>query len=431
VWLNRLESEHGNLRAALRWALDQGEDAIALRLGAALWRFWLVRGHLIEGRQWLENILAATDPSVVPAVRAQALNAVGTFAHNQGDNRKARKFLQDGLRRWRALDDEQGQATVLNNLAWVACEISALDEAQALAEEGLALCRTLGDRRGEAVALNNLGWVAHYRGAFLTASRLHQESLVVRRTLKDHRGAAFARINAAWAETYLGHYDHAAALLEDAWANLRAIKDVQEQIWWLFVSGNRARHAGRLDQAENQLSEGLALWADGGNRSLRALLQGALGRVRIEQERLGEARSQLNESLELWNTVGSPWGIAAVTCALGHCAWASSDEEQAEARYRDSWSLRHEIGDRHGTTECLEALGTIAMAHHPSQAVRLFAAAQALRQAIEAPLPHLRRERWAKQLDQLRDTLAAAAFERAWSAGTAASPAQLVGELFT
>ena len=193
VWLDRLEAEHPNLRAALRWALGQGEDETALRLGAALWRFWLVRSHLQEGRQWLETILTATDRSAAPAVRAQVLNAVSTFAHNQGDNREARNFLQDSLRIWRALDDEQGQATVLNNLAWVACEISALDEAEALANEGLTLCRTLDDQRGEAVALNNLGWVAHYHGTFRAASRLHQESLALRRSLKDHRGAAFAR----------------------------------------------------------------------------------------------------------------------------------------------------------------------------------------------------------------------------------------------
>jgi len=360
------------------------------------------------------------------------LNAVSTFAHNQGDNREARAFLQDSLHIWRALDDEQGQATVLNNLAWVACEISALDEAEALADEGLVLCRSLDDRRGEAVALNNMGWVAHYRGAFRTSSRLHRESLALRSELGDHRGVAFARINAAWAETYLGHYEKAEALLDSAWTDVRAVKDVQAQIWWLFVSGNRAYHEGRLGRAEDRLQDGLTRWTDGENQSLRALTEGMLGRGQIEQEQFDEARSLLDASLDLWNMIECPWGIAAATCALGRCAASSGAEAQAMTHYQDSWTLRHEIGDRHGMAECLEALGAATMTQdRSSPAVSLFAAAHVLRQEIEAPRPRLRREWCEQQLSRLRDTLSAEAFEQAWSAGTAAAPAQLVADILT
>ena len=184
AWLNRLESEHGNLRVALRWALDQGEDATALRLGAALWRFWLVRGHLIEGRQWLETILAATDPSVAPMVRAQVLNAMGTFAHNQGDNREARNFLQDGLRLWRALDDEQGQA---GRPAW---------RGRRAQQPRLGSALPRGVPGGEPAPSGKPGITSHAEGSSWGRLCVHQRCLGanVSRPLRPRRRAAGRRL---------------------------------------------------------------------------------------------------------------------------------------------------------------------------------------------------------------------------------------------
>src|SRR5205085_3466393 len=88
VWLKRLEWEHDNLRAALHWLIEQEEVEAALRLGGALWRFFWMRGHLSEGRNFLEQALSASE-RVAVSVRAKALNGAGVLAGLQGDFRQA------------------------------------------------------------------------------------------------------------------------------------------------------------------------------------------------------------------------------------------------------------------------------------------------------------------------------------------------------
>lgn len=424
TWLDRLETEHGNLRAVQRWVLDQGEHEMALRLGAALWRFWLVRGHLLEGRQWLETVLTVADPSTAPALRAHVLNAVSTFAHNQGDLREARSFLQDALTLWRALDDTQGQATVLNNLAWVDCEISALDDAAARADEARFLCQKLGDRRGEAVALNNMGWVAHYRGAFHEASRLHRESLALRRVLDDRRGVAFAQINAAWAETYRGRYDRAEALLDGAQADVHAIGDVQEHIWWLMVQGVLAWHQGHLDRAASSLRKGIEQWTINHNSSLRALALGAFAAVRIDQRRVDDAAPLLDAAKAQWDEVGTPWGRAIAAYERARLALAEGNIHQAAGRVRSSWGLRHEISDRNGMAECLEVMAQVALARQELDvAVQMVASAQSIRDAIEAPRPRHHRDKFDHLYTQLQEALDDR-FDVIWAEGAALNTEQ-------
>src|SRR5206468_2530860 len=83
AWLDRLEREHDNLRAALGWSVESGEAETALRIGGALWRFWHVRGHLREGRQRMEAVLAMPGAVLHTLVRARALNGAGALAHDQ------------------------------------------------------------------------------------------------------------------------------------------------------------------------------------------------------------------------------------------------------------------------------------------------------------------------------------------------------------
>ena len=91
-WLRRLDREHEDIRAALEWCLDQpGEARAGLRIASGLWRYWEIRGHLTEGRGWLERMLAAIgdDPS---ALRADGLTGAANLAFMQGDFRAASDF---------------------------------------------------------------------------------------------------------------------------------------------------------------------------------------------------------------------------------------------------------------------------------------------------------------------------------------------------
>ena len=95
-WLDRLETEHDNLRAALDWLRSQGDGDRALTLAAALWRFWWLRGHLAEGREQLESALAV-DGSTATAARASALDGAGVLAETQGDYDRAEALHRESL----------------------------------------------------------------------------------------------------------------------------------------------------------------------------------------------------------------------------------------------------------------------------------------------------------------------------------------------
>ena len=156
--LDRLETEHDNLRCALVWSCAVGGDAAGgLRLAGALWRFWYVRGYASEGRDWLRGLLATAPEERGAAARAKALNAAGALAWVQSDDKAAGMLFEQSLAIRRKLGDRQGIASSLGNLGAVALDHGNSPTATALYEESLAIQRELGDRWGIASSLNNLG----------------------------------------------------------------------------------------------------------------------------------------------------------------------------------------------------------------------------------------------------------------------------------
>ncbi len=159
VWLQRLEAEHDNLRAALAWCqTSHGDVELGLRFGVALWWFWEIRGYLHEGRRWLEGMLARAPEHT--ALRAAALNGAGGLAIDQGDYAAARAWHEESLLIRRELGDQRGIAVSLGNLGNIALEQGEQAVARTRYEESLALMRELGDMWLIATMLHNLGNVA-------------------------------------------------------------------------------------------------------------------------------------------------------------------------------------------------------------------------------------------------------------------------------
>jgi predicted ATPase len=130
-WFALLEREHDNLRAALRWSVEQEGDGqrreIAWRLAGALYGFWIVHGHVREGQQFVERVLAR-DEGITAPVRAKVLNGAGWLALWQGESERAEELSQESLMLYRELHDQCRIAVALNLQGWVA---SARDDASA------------------------------------------------------------------------------------------------------------------------------------------------------------------------------------------------------------------------------------------------------------------------------------------------------------
>ena len=211
-WLMRLEAEHDNLRAALHWCSHEGGDrALGLALARYLGLFWEKRGHLSEGRMWLEQALAR-QPHAEAAVRAAALNCLGTLAYAQGDMARAQEVYQEGLALRRALGDRWGIANSLNNLGNVALELGAYGQASAWYEESRAICEQSGDTAGRAMVLNNLGVVARAQGDQARALILYEECCRLYRELGDSWRAAVTLTNLGNVTSALGELERAKGL---------------------------------------------------------------------------------------------------------------------------------------------------------------------------------------------------------------------------
>jgi predicted ATPase len=177
TWLDRLEREHDNLRAALRWCVEQAATELGLGLGGVLWRFWWVRGHAAEGLTQLAALLGLPGASTYPDARAKVLNGAGALAGELGDGDAARAYLTESLAIRRAIGDEEGVASTLANLGNEAMQRGATAAARAFFEESLALRRRIGPPRAIAASLNQLGNVAWLDEEYTAAIALFEESL--------------------------------------------------------------------------------------------------------------------------------------------------------------------------------------------------------------------------------------------------------------
>ncbi len=182
AWLDRLEAEHDNLRAALEWGLTtEGGGVTALRLSAALAWFWLDRGYTSEGRRWLDRTLGVTGRS--SAARLKALCGAGLLAHIQRDSGAARGYLETAVAMASEAGDRWALAWALQLLGRVAYFDGDATAARGLAEQSLAAGLELSDDWLVAWALHLLGLAAHIAARYAEARDYYERSLSIRRRL--------------------------------------------------------------------------------------------------------------------------------------------------------------------------------------------------------------------------------------------------------
>ena len=209
-WLDRCEQEHANLRAALGWAVDQGQAGPAQAAAGALWRFWQQRGHLTEGRQWLDEALAMPSGLGPTPARAKALTGAGGIAW-WSDRAAARAFYDEALAIERRLGDPARLAEALYNEAFAVADEHDLDTAARLLDEALALFRQVGDERGAARVLVMQVVPDAMAGAWeRVVARLEEVAAIFGR-LGDRLDLAFDLIWLAWAHGRAGRPDEARA----------------------------------------------------------------------------------------------------------------------------------------------------------------------------------------------------------------------------
>jgi len=427
VWLARLETEHDNLRAALRWAKENGEIEVGSRMAGALGRFWLRRGYYSEGRERLAEFLFFAGTSAGKEMRTKLLNSAGILAQNQGDYAAARSFFEESLAIWRETENKEGIAASLTNLGWVAWRQSDYPSARSLSEEGLALHRELGNKQGIAHSLNNLGFVAHHQGNYDAARSFHEESLCLGRELEDKRGIAFAQTNLGWAMQRQGLYEPARALLEEATDLFKQLGDKQLLAFSCYRLAEVLYDQGNSRRATALLEESVTTCREIGAKYSLAVALCILGNVTRDQGDQQRSVTLLDESLNTFQEIGDKYGVASALCTLANLSYDQGQYKRALSVFKESLTIRGEIGDKHGIAECLEGLARVSMAENQfERAIQLFEGAATQREGLNIQPAASRREQSERNKALARDMQEDAAFASACEQGRAMTLEQAI-----
>jgi tetratricopeptide (TPR) repeat protein len=305
VWLDRFEIEHGNLRAATKWAEQNRQAETALRLAGAMWRFWEMRGYLAEGRDVLRKLLASDETAETMKPRLKALYAAGILADSQCDYSAARALFAQKLALHRKLGDKWGIANSINNLGIIALRQHDYVGARNLYEESLNLWRELGNERAVALALGNLGNVADLTKDFEAACAHYNESLELFKSLQDNRGVALSLHHMGDVARHQSDYERARSLYDQSLTLLMELRDKRAMAHLFTDMGNMAGELGEYDEARHLHEESMVIFSELGDvhgiaNLFDAVSQIAAGRGRFERSlRLAGAATKLREDFSV------------------------------------------------------------------------------------------------------------------------------------
>lgn len=388
-WLQRIDAEHDNLRTALSGMLERLQPDLMLRLAGSLWRFWIMRGHLTEGRKWLDQALAHRD-GIESSIVADALDGAGGLARAQGDSEQATAALEDALRHRRASQDYGATAATLSLLGSVAHFQNDFERARTYFEEAANLAREAGDKRTQANAVSYMGDGALLQGDLEKALVLFNEGLGLFRAIGDRRGEGNNLTMLGNLSIYKSEFAVAVGYLEQSCQVSSELNDTPGIALVKLNLAEALRHVGESGRAEGLCSQAIEIARELGSKDLAALAHNISGKLSLARGAIEDARALLTKSFDL--------------------------------------SLQS--GDKQLTADCLEALGGVsAVREMPAEAASLFGAAEALREAIGVPLQEAYRCEIAPYIRATETRLTAEAFAAAWACGRSMTPEEIARSL--
>lgn len=336
TWLEKLEREHPNLRAALQWSIDAGRPEFGAGLAIALWRFWWMRGYLSEGAAWLRRMLARLPEKHddgVRALRAEALRALAIMLSASGEFEQAQPLAEEAVQLHRELGDEGGSAASLTSLGIVRQFLGDADASIAAHEEALDIRRRLGNEGGIAGSLSNLASLAYTTGDYARCTRLAEECAVLYRRANNPRGIAHALTRLALAASRLGRHAQAERYLTECMELQRALGNATGLYSALGNLAELAHRSGEHRRALAYFVEALDLFAVAQTKSGLASTFEAIGATFTAIGDAPRGARMLAAADALRNAMSSPLfsadeadheaALTATREALGHDAFAA------------------------------------------------------------------------------------------------------------
>ena len=455
-WLQALDAENDNIRAAFDSSVQSNAGEACLRLCSALWHFWMVRGHLTEGRRRFEIALGATVTD--RRLRANALVGVGQLMLYQGDYAATGVFAEEALGIARRIRDGGLQGRALDTLAW---SVTFLDppsapklyeEAAALLqqegdglfladsfnglgiayyfagdyvrarealEKGVSRSREIGSPQMLTIGLGVLGYTLALQGGLARARTCLRESLATSRRLQDRVFTAQSLYSLGFIDAHRGEHEKAQAALDES---VEITREVSPGIlaFALLTEGFTRYIRADLEGAVSSLEETLELSRDMPVPWLRAWALALLGNIARIRGDLGGARAHVAESLAIARSGGMR--VDVPIDADARLARATGEPERAESLHHEALAAAVKAESVLLVPAQLEALGGLAaLAESFSEATRLFGAAEAARDAHGLVRYEVDREEYQTDVERVRNVLPEEEFRAVWEQGRAMS----------
>jgi predicted ATPase/DNA-binding CsgD family transcriptional regulator len=305
AWLDRYETEHDNLRAALDFSISTSPEK-NLRLAAACGRFWRLHGYLNEGRTRFKDVLSRMSLPGKSMSHARALTYSANLAYLQSDYAAMRPLGETALSIWRELGG--------------------------------------AGRAGAAYTLDLLGELATEEGDYTSAPALFQEALEIYEDLHDVRGIGQIHMQFGWAAMRTGDYQSVKGHLEEFLSSAKQTGDKTSLAFAYSGLGEVAVRQGEHEHATSLLEKSLTLNHERGDKWGIGTNLGSLGWVALRLNDYRKMRSFLSESLSIRMEIGDKGGTAWCLEKLAEADFLNGQLQESANIFGCAAALRSQIG---------------------------------------------------------------------------------------
>jgi len=359
IWLEILETEHGNIQSAIEWSVTKaGDKEEGARLAGAIQIFWSIRGHITTGKRLLESVLA-NQSEVSKEVLGKVKTRLGSQLIFLGEFEKSKEYLEEGLVLLRECGEKKVITDTINMLGNVDLYLGDNDMAQKLFEENLSISRSTGNKHVMAITLNNLGNKKYIEGNYAEAQRLYEESLAVRRELGNVQGVAISLYNLGNITLDQCEYENSKKLFEESLEISREVGDKRMIASSLNCLGGIATMQEDYDGARKLIEESLTLNRGIGEKRNIARSLSFLGRLEQNLGFYEKAQNIFEETFALPSQIGEKSGIALALNDLGNIFFLLENYEQSQKYYEESLNLRQELREKRSIAQSLCDMGNV------------------------------------------------------------------------
>ena len=453
-WLERLEMEHDNLRAAMNWSIEQKYIEQALRIPSALTYFWEIHGHGDEGRNWFRQALSIDEDAKrkYPFAWANAVHGFASLSAYTPQFQTYRPEMEEVLKIFREHGDDFRAGHTLYHLAYFPHFVGELDTAKARYEESLGVYKKINNEWGVGECLHCIAHIEEVQGNTEKAHVLYNQSLEELQPIGDRYSLFHPLGDTALIALNKGELNTAKTILEDS---IQAFEELKNREW-TSISINRLTEVlheqGEYENARKVNQRNLDVQRETNSPDQLSWSIELKGRIELAEGNLSSAHQLLDEALAISEKINNQFSVGFLKTALGlidcyegnyargkeiieigiekvrkeyaskatalltyrsYALWLEKDMPGAARSYRDT--LQELRGNFYfiRIPECLEGLGKIAVTQNDlERAARLFGAAEAMREKMGTPIPPVQRGDYDAHAQSVRT-----AFETSWSHG--------------